>query len=188
MFLYYWERQSTNGGGAEGEGDTESEAGSRLWAVSTEPDAGPEPTDCEIMTWAKVRCSTDWATQAPHKLIILLGGINIKVCPLRKNNPLCSLIGTTFFPLDIGIAPQCYKILQKSPRIIMSASINVSHGWQQSQHLGICRKGAAHSGKSGRVLWCACQNSHQDWWHTIRNEGNLRVGASLIRRVNRLPP
>ena len=33
----------------EGEGDTESEAGSRLRAVSTEPDAGLELTNCEIV-------------------------------------------------------------------------------------------------------------------------------------------
>ena len=39
-----------NGGGAEREGDTESEAGSRLRAVSTEPDAGFEVTEWEIMT------------------------------------------------------------------------------------------------------------------------------------------
>ena len=39
-----------SGGGAEREGDTESEAGSRLRAVSTEPDTGPKLTDCEIMT------------------------------------------------------------------------------------------------------------------------------------------
>ena len=37
-------------GGAEREGDTESEAGSRLWAVSTEPDAGLKLTNCEVMT------------------------------------------------------------------------------------------------------------------------------------------
>ena len=37
-------------GGAEREGDTESEAGSRLQAASTEPDAGLEPTNREIMT------------------------------------------------------------------------------------------------------------------------------------------
>ena len=37
-------------GGAEREGDAESEAGSRLRAVSTEPDAGPELTDLEIVT------------------------------------------------------------------------------------------------------------------------------------------
>ena len=37
-------------GGAEREGDTESEAGSRLRTVSTGPDAGLEVMDCEIMT------------------------------------------------------------------------------------------------------------------------------------------
>ena len=37
-------------GRAEREGDTESEAGSRLQAVSTEPDAGLELMDREIMT------------------------------------------------------------------------------------------------------------------------------------------
>ena len=39
-----------SGGGAEREGDTESTAGSRLSAVSTELEAGLELTDCEIMT------------------------------------------------------------------------------------------------------------------------------------------
>ena len=39
-----------NGGGPEREGDTESEAGSRLCTVSTEPDAGLELTEHEIMT------------------------------------------------------------------------------------------------------------------------------------------
>ena len=67
MFIYFWdrERQSMSGGGAEREGDTESEAGSGLWAVRTEPDAGLEPTDREIMTWAEAGRLTDWATQAP---------------------------------------------------------------------------------------------------------------------------
>ena len=41
-------RQS--GGGAEKEGDTETEAGSRLPAISTEPDTGLELTDREITT------------------------------------------------------------------------------------------------------------------------------------------
>ena len=58
-----------NGGGAERGGDTEPEAGSRLWAVSTEPDMGLELTDCEIMTWAEVGRLTDWATQAPLMFI-----------------------------------------------------------------------------------------------------------------------
>ena len=39
-----------NGGGAEREGDTEPEAGSRLRTISPEPDAGLEPTDREIVT------------------------------------------------------------------------------------------------------------------------------------------
>ena len=43
-------RQCMSGGGAEREGDTESEAGPRLHGVSTEPDTGLEPTNHEIMT------------------------------------------------------------------------------------------------------------------------------------------
>ena len=38
------------GRGRESEGDTESETGSRLRAVSTEPDAGLEPVNHEVMT------------------------------------------------------------------------------------------------------------------------------------------
>ena len=55
FFIYLWdrERQSMNGGGAEREGDTESETGSRLRAISPEPDAGLELTDREIVTWLK---------------------------------------------------------------------------------------------------------------------------------------
>ena len=74
MFIYFWQRErerareSMNRGGAEREEDTESEAGSRLWAVSTEPDAGLELTDSEIVTWAEVGSSTDWATQVPQGL------------------------------------------------------------------------------------------------------------------------
>ena len=37
-------------GGAEREGDTESEAGCKLRAVSTEPDVGLEPTNHEVVT------------------------------------------------------------------------------------------------------------------------------------------
>ena len=38
-----------NGGGTEREGDTESEAGSRLRAISPEPDSGLELTDRDIV-------------------------------------------------------------------------------------------------------------------------------------------
>ena len=43
-------RQTGSGRGAEREGDTESKAGSRLQAVSTEPDTGLELMNHEIMT------------------------------------------------------------------------------------------------------------------------------------------
>ena len=72
-FIYFWDRewQSMNRGGAETERDTESEAGSRLWAVDTEPDAGLKLTDCEIMAWAEAGCLTNWATQVPQKILFL---------------------------------------------------------------------------------------------------------------------
>ena len=44
-----WGRGAEREGGREGEGNTESKAGSRLQAVSTEPDARPEPMNREIM-------------------------------------------------------------------------------------------------------------------------------------------
>ena len=72
MFIYFWDRDRQSMKRGEGqrerEGDTESEAGSRLWAVSTEPDAGLELTDLDIMTWAEVGRLTDWAIQVPLEL------------------------------------------------------------------------------------------------------------------------
>ena len=78
MFIFDTKRQSASGG-AERERETESEGVSRLWAVSMEPDntemdnmepdVGLEPTNHEIMTWAEVGSSIDWATQAPQLLI-----------------------------------------------------------------------------------------------------------------------
>ena len=60
MFIFEGEkeRQSMSGEGQR-EGDTESEAGSRLRAVSTEPYVGLELEEYEIMTWAKVGRPTD---------------------------------------------------------------------------------------------------------------------------------
>ena len=53
------ERQNTSRGGAETEGDTESEAGSRLRAISTEPGAGLGLTNRKIVTRAEVGRLTD---------------------------------------------------------------------------------------------------------------------------------
>ena len=52
MFIFEREThtQSRSREGAEKEGDTESEVGSRLRAVSTEPDVGLKLTNLEIMT------------------------------------------------------------------------------------------------------------------------------------------
>ena len=66
LLIFEMERDRAWTGEGQREGDTESETSSRLWAVSTEPDAGLELTDREIMTWAEVGRSTDQATQAPH--------------------------------------------------------------------------------------------------------------------------
>ena len=54
VYLFLRERETEHERGRsrerDREGDTEFEAGSRLRAVSTEPDAGLELTDCEIVT------------------------------------------------------------------------------------------------------------------------------------------
>ena len=68
LFIF-WERERDrdNAQGRRGrEGDTEFKAGSRLRAVSTEPNAGLEPTNQEIMTWAEVGRLTDWAARVLH--------------------------------------------------------------------------------------------------------------------------
>ena len=78
-FIYFWERETgrhrdsegMSRGRAEREGNTESEAGSRLRAVITEPNVGLEPMNHETMTWAKVRCPTNWATLAPLQVSFL---------------------------------------------------------------------------------------------------------------------
>ena len=50
LFWSERERQSASMVGAETEGDTESKAGSRLWAVNTELNVGLKPTIRESMT------------------------------------------------------------------------------------------------------------------------------------------
>ena len=53
------EQVSMSGGGAEREVDRKCEAGSRLCAVSTEPNVGLKLTDLETMTGAEVGHLTD---------------------------------------------------------------------------------------------------------------------------------
>ena len=72
MFIYFeTERQSMSGRGAEREGDTESKAGSQLWAVTTEPDMGLKLMDREILTRAEVGQTFNWlSTQVSLALLI----------------------------------------------------------------------------------------------------------------------
>ena len=79
--IYFWERQSMRGGGTETERerDTESEAGSRVQAVSTEPNTELEPMNHKIVTWAEVGRPIDWATQVPLNCLDFLNLLNISI-------------------------------------------------------------------------------------------------------------
>ena len=65
-------------------GGAERQAGSRLRAVSTEADAGLEPTSLEVMTGAEVRRLTNGASQASlenvtfERVIRVVSFINVK--------------------------------------------------------------------------------------------------------------
>ena len=80
FILFLRERESVSEGRAEREGDTESEAGSRLWAVSTEPNVGLKPMNREIMTWAEVGRLTNWEKSLPLNIMIKMDS------PLAQNN------------------------------------------------------------------------------------------------------
>ena len=62
--MFIFERETEREwGGAEREGDR-SEAGSRLWTVSTELEAGLELVNREIMTWAELEAQP---TEPPRR-------------------------------------------------------------------------------------------------------------------------
>ena len=93
MFTYYFQRErererereererpSASGKGAEKERESVSRGGAergrhriqrRLRALSCQPNNGLEPINCEIITWTKVGCSTNWATQVPPFVLFL---------------------------------------------------------------------------------------------------------------------
>ena len=82
MFIFDRERQSqgqrVSGEGAEREGDTESEAGSRLWAVGTEPDLRLELMNLEIMSnlsWSQML--NQLSPQVPQVYDILESNLQI---------------------------------------------------------------------------------------------------------------
>ena len=64
ILFYFWEIEPKQGRSRERDGDTGPEVGSRLCAVSTEPDARLKLMNREIVTLAEFGCLTNWATQA----------------------------------------------------------------------------------------------------------------------------
>ena len=96
-FIYFWERDSVQAGrGREREREKENPKQAlhcqrRAWGGAathepwdhdlswnqeldiqqTEPDMGLKLMNCEIMTWAKVGCSTNWTTQVPQLPTVL---------------------------------------------------------------------------------------------------------------------
>ena len=66
IYSFLSERDRACVGGEDREGDKESKAGSRLWAVSTEPNTELELTDHKIMTWVEVKCLPTEPPRCPN--------------------------------------------------------------------------------------------------------------------------
>ena len=72
MFISFWEREREREWEREREGERErvrewgkQRIQNRLYTESRDPNVGPKLKNCKIMTRAKVRYLTDWATQVP---------------------------------------------------------------------------------------------------------------------------
>ena len=98
----------------EREGDTESGAGSRLWAISTEPGVGLKLTNCEIMTWAGVRCSSDWATRRPAqnyfflKQKLFVPGVECRLTINKTDTRRCTFVKAIMAALEpCPLPPHC---------------------------------------------------------------------------------
>ena len=118
-----FERESVSRGGAEREGDT---AGSRLWAVSTEPNVGLKPMNREIMTWVEVRRLTNWATQAPCISVRLNDCVNFCLypCPYKYlvvslRVHVWSLLGEYHFTWEVWVATWENWQLQIKPSCLL---------------------------------------------------------------------
>ena len=71
MLIYFWERESATGEGQRERKREKQRIQSQLHADARKPDAGLKLMNLEIMTWAEVRRSTNWATQAPLNKMFL---------------------------------------------------------------------------------------------------------------------
>ena len=93
-FIYFWdrERQSMNEGGSE---RGRHRIWNRLQALSCQhrARAGLELTDREIMTWAEVGRSTDWATQSAPDISLVAFSSWVKLLngiPIPDNEDISS--------------------------------------------------------------------------------------------------
>ena len=97
LFLREGERETEcelGRGRERGRQNLKQAPGSQLPAVSTEPEVGLEPMNCEIMTWAEVRGSTDWATQLLLNSFPEALDLNKDFCSHLFSNKCCHLLGT----------------------------------------------------------------------------------------------
>ena len=91
LFIFEREKERKQGRGRE---RRRHRIWSRLQALSCQHRArrGARTTSCEIMTSAEVKCSTDWATQAPLRMQQLLMQTALPPSPHLKYNRVSVLI------------------------------------------------------------------------------------------------
>ena len=110
MFIFERDRDRAWAGQGQRESETQNQKqapGSRLQAVSIEPDVGLELSNGEIVTWAQIRCSTDWATQVPllvlffklkHSWHTMLTCLSLNLWPQTPREPLAQPANSATFP------------------------------------------------------------------------------------------
>ena len=69
--LFLRQRQSMSGGGAERERETQNRKEAPVSELSAQSPMRDSNSQTEIMIWAEVGRSTDWATQAPQEFAFL---------------------------------------------------------------------------------------------------------------------
>ena len=142
LFLRNRVRQNVSRGGAEREGDTEFEAGPRLWAISIDPDAGLESMNCEIMTvsrnWTLNRLSHPGTPSLPLLCTNLLPASGLVYLPisLSKKFSLFSIHLTSTYPCVLS---QSVSSLERPSLIALISPTTLcslhSLQWQGYNHL-----------------------------------------------------
>ena len=148
MFIYFWQRERQADRAWVGEGQREGEIqnlkqalSSELRAVSTEPHTELELMNHKIMTWAKVGCSTYWATQAPPVLPIQIA---LPLKPMFKSYHLLDLSLNILSEVFLCIYRETYICLYllfiSLDQLYLFLNITQSHVLKEGriQHLTLC--------------------------------------------------